>query len=292
MQLGEPLRLKFHDYQQKVKDGYLGKTAQFWLIYIETMRNQLQHRVSVQENDFELRLLSLESFIPLYFYYNMHNYARYASYYVQVLNCIDKHYPGLRAMFASTGISVQSEERYPLRTAIDKRGEQTLNNDAKTSGGVTQYASSLSLVQKWAMHRSDAADTRKDLREMTDLSDSNTIYKSLRPTQVLNSEFKVTKVVDVIENLYINPFGLDVDKEKLVNISSGTFFIRQHCRWSTESIKKKGKELADNFMENRIFGSNTKFHTSITKNDCKSFEFQEVVHCKKQKWCTSDRGSK
>ena len=107
MQLGEPLRLKFHDYQQKVKDGYLGKMAQFWLIYIKTLRNQLQHRVSVQENDFELRLLSLESFIPLYFYYNMHNYARYASYYVQVLNCIDKHYPGLSEMFASTGISVQ-----------------------------------------------------------------------------------------------------------------------------------------------------------------------------------------
>ena len=71
MQLGEPLRLKFHDHQQKVKDEYLGKTAQFWLIYIETMRNQLQHRVSVQVNDFELRLLSLGSFIPLYFYYNM-----------------------------------------------------------------------------------------------------------------------------------------------------------------------------------------------------------------------------
>ena len=79
-------------------------------------------------------------------------------------------------MFASTGISVQCRERYPLRTAIDMRGEQTLNKDAKTSGGVTQFASSSSSVQKWAMNRSDAAATRKALREMTGLSDSNTIY--------------------------------------------------------------------------------------------------------------------
>ena len=34
---------------------------------------------------------------------------------------------------------------------------------------------------------------RKALREMHDLSDSNTIYKSLRPKQVVNSVLRVTK---------------------------------------------------------------------------------------------------
>ena len=53
---GEPLWTKFQDYQRKVKDGHLGLTAKFWLIYIEMMRNQLQYRVSVQENNLELRL--------------------------------------------------------------------------------------------------------------------------------------------------------------------------------------------------------------------------------------------
>lgn len=54
------------------------------------------------------------------------------------------------------------------------------------------------------------------------LSESNTVYKSLRPKQVVNSELRVTKVTDVIENRYISPFDLDFYKDDLVNISFGT----------------------------------------------------------------------
>ena len=201
----------------------------------------------------------------------MHNYARYVSYYVQVLKNIEKNFPGMREMLESAGIRVQSQDRYPLRTAIDMRGEQTLNKDAKTSGGVTQFASSSSSVQKWAMNRSDAAETRKALREMTGLSDSDTIYKSLRPRQIINSEERVTTVMDVIENQYINPFGLDVDKDDLVNISSGTSLPHNIADEVVNQLEK-GKELADHFTENRLFDSKVKFHNAITKNDCKSFK--------------------
>ena len=151
----------------------------------------------------------------------MQNYARYASYYVQVLKCIDKTHPGLKDLLASSGLSVQSQNRYPLRTAIDMRGEQTLNRDAKTSGGITYFSSSSSSVQKWAMNRSDAAQSKGALRKMAGLSDPNTIYKSLRPLQILTAERKVSNVTNVIENDYINPFGLQIDKENLLNIGSG-----------------------------------------------------------------------
>ena len=81
------------------------------------MRNQIQYHTAVQEN--ELRLAFIESLIPFNFYYNMQNYTRYASFYARVLKCIDKMYPGLKEMLASTGINVQNQDRYPLRTAID-----------------------------------------------------------------------------------------------------------------------------------------------------------------------------
>ena len=55
------------------------------------------------------------------------------------------------------------------------------------------------------------------------LSESNTVYKSLRPKQVVNSELRVTKVTDIIENRYISPFDLDFYKDDLVNISFGTW---------------------------------------------------------------------
>ena len=72
------------------------------------------------------------------------------------------------------------------------------------------------------MSRSDAAKIRKALRERTGFLDSNAICKSLHPKQVINSELRVTKVMDIIENQYINPFDLDFNKDDLFNISSGT----------------------------------------------------------------------
>ena len=32
------------------------------------------------------------------------------------------------------GLSIQAQEQYPLATACDQRGEQTINRDAKTAG--------------------------------------------------------------------------------------------------------------------------------------------------------------
>ena len=66
------------------------------------------------------------------------------------------------------------------------------------------------------MNRSEAAQTQKALCKMTGSSDPKTIYKSLRPKQVANTVLRVNKSVNVVENQYINAFGLDVDKD--VNI--------------------------------------------------------------------------
>ena len=57
---GESLYEQYKAYQDRVRKGYLGKTAQFWLIYMDAMRNQSQYHTSVQENNFELGLASIE----------------------------------------------------------------------------------------------------------------------------------------------------------------------------------------------------------------------------------------
>ena len=67
-----------------------------------------------------------------YFALDMQNYARYGSYYVEMLNHIDGIYPGLQKVLSSNGLSVQAQSNYPLRTAIDQRGEPTINCAAKT----------------------------------------------------------------------------------------------------------------------------------------------------------------
>ena len=43
----------------------------------------------------------------------------------------ESYFPGLKV-----NLSVQAQGQYYLRTAVDQRGEQTLNKDVKTVGGI------------------------------------------------------------------------------------------------------------------------------------------------------------
>ena len=147
---------------------------------------QLQHQghIAVQDNDFSIRL-TIKHLFPYYFYFNLQNYDRYVSYYVETLQNIENIYPELKSILMSTGLSVQAQDRYPLKTSIDQRGEQTINHDAKTSGGIGSFANSFSSILKWCLNRSDAAKAVGALYEMTELESSSTLHKELRPTQII-----------------------------------------------------------------------------------------------------------
>ena len=80
-------------------------------------------------------------------------YHRYGTYYAGIRDNIDQLYPGLKQLLNKQGVSIQSQDRYPLRTAIDQRGEQTINRDAKTAGGLTMIANDDNYVLKWTLNR-------------------------------------------------------------------------------------------------------------------------------------------
>ena len=72
--------------------GYLGKTAQFWLMYSNITSIQHILHTAVQLSDFGLHLESVKQSLQMCFSYNMQNYARYVSYYVEILSSLEKSY--------------------------------------------------------------------------------------------------------------------------------------------------------------------------------------------------------
>ena len=98
------------------------------------MRNQHRIHLAVQENNFDLRWVAWKNWLPLYFATNQCNYARYGSYYVEVLANIKTVCPGLKQLLKKSGLLVQVQEMYPSRVTFDQRREQTINRDAKTKG--------------------------------------------------------------------------------------------------------------------------------------------------------------
>ena len=128
--------MQYEKFKTKIRNGELGKTTQFQLIYLDLMKVQQLTHTAVQENDSNMRVLAWEKMLPFYFYFNKMNYARYSNYYPQHLTHIEKLNPGRKELLMAKGLSVQAQKVHPVRTAIYQRGEQTINKDAKTTGNI------------------------------------------------------------------------------------------------------------------------------------------------------------
>ena len=74
---------------------------------------------------------------------NMLNYARYGSYYLHQMKNKEVIYLGLNVT-----VSMQGQNWYNIRTPIDHRVEQTLNKQAKTVGGVKNFAPNTNVIAK------------------------------------------------------------------------------------------------------------------------------------------------
>ena len=64
---------------------------------------------------------------------------------------------------------MQGQEKYLCRTAIDQRGEQTINRDAKTSGGIKYFASDPNAILKWTLNRSAQAKNTEALYDLANI---------------------------------------------------------------------------------------------------------------------------
>ena len=85
------------------------------------------HRSSSNSSQQSSRKHSWKTFLPLHFAFNNINYTHYGLYYTYILVNIEQFYPSLKELISKEGLSVQGQEKYPLRTATDQRGEKTIN---------------------------------------------------------------------------------------------------------------------------------------------------------------------
>jgi len=72
-----PFFERYESFRESARKGSIGKTAQYWLVYLDLMRYQIMAHTSVQENDFPSLMYCWKAFIPMYFMLNKLHYARY-----------------------------------------------------------------------------------------------------------------------------------------------------------------------------------------------------------------------
>ena len=102
------------------------------------MEAEVMEHNGVQEHNIDIMIRAWQTFLSMYFAFNKVNYAHYGSYYTYIMVNVQQFYPGLKEFTSKRKTFWFKDKR-----AIDQRGEQTINQDAKASGKIIFIVRSL-----------------------------------------------------------------------------------------------------------------------------------------------------
>ena len=152
----------------------------------------------------------------------------------------------------------------------------------KLIGGINSFASSNIAVTKWCLNRADQAKNTSALKQLAEIEKITEVSKSLGPSQIMSSEKKVQKVMEVLLDEYINPFGMDLDKVKLVNLSSGAPVddadddapVDDSVAEILVNVYDNGNIQAKFFRKERLVNNKSLFHNPVKR--CRFVDFKET----------------
>ena len=262
---------QYNELAQKCLNGELGKTPQYWMIYMKMIdRIQTLHH-SVSANSYDLRRLIWRQSLPFCFATNRVHYSRYGTYYVQSLDHLDSTHPGAKEEVAEMGLSVR-RNTLGIGQAVDMAGEQSYMKNAKTAGGITQFASKETTVAKWVMNRPFQARFVESLVEISGLTrTTSSSRKCLRPSQILKSNKMVENITHCLKTQFLNPFNDKIQKGKLYNLVSGCP-VNDDIAESLLNLEKSGKDAMKSFEERLTTETPAKlFFDRLKRNKFKSW---------------------
>ena len=70
-------------------------------------------------------------------------------------------------------------------------------------------------VLKWCLNRPKQAKVKQELREFAGMRDQPSHYKPLRDIQIKRSEKCVGEVIEILEERFLNPLGVDLGQDKV-----------------------------------------------------------------------------
>ena len=114
------------------------------------------------------------------------------------------------------------------------------------------------------MNRSEQAKNTGALLNLTDMNNPGSIYKPLRPSQILKSEKFVSNIINVLKEEYVNPFDSNLCKELLVNLSSG-IAVAEDVAEEITSTDSSGKDDYQTSCKDRLESKKVNFHDPISR---------------------------
>lgn len=125
-------------------------------------------------------------------------------------------------------------------------------------------------ILKWIFNRSVQANNTSELLSMVDMKSPNELYKSLRTSMILKTEKMTERIVKVLNDEYVNPFGEELDKHVLYNLSSGAP-LPDSISEDILAIPDAGRTAFSAFVKERLVKKSVPFHEPITRSKAHLF---------------------
>ena len=138
-----------------------------------------------------------------------------------MLENLPKTHPGAKEELSEKGVSVK-RNRFGIGQSIDGAGKQTFMRSAKTIGGIENFTTQAGTYDKWVLSRPFQAKLVEALLENVGLDGKESYRKCLRKSEITKSEKRISNVVEVLTDTFMNPFSDEFDSDKLYNITSGS----------------------------------------------------------------------
>ncbi|CAH3137149.1 unnamed protein product, partial [Porites lobata] len=124
---------------------------------------------------------------------------------------LEETHPEAHEFLKSGGFSVQIGDQNPFgRVPVDQTCEETVDNDTQTAGGTKGFSLKAGAVSKYyIVSEFRSIFFLKQLRDMLNLSKSNSAHTDLQKTRIARDEADVKSLIAMLESNWINPFSAE-----------------------------------------------------------------------------------
>lgn len=209
-------------YMANTRQGNHGKTAQFYMIYIELIGYYINLSRSIRMGDFQMFKHIIPKMANLFFVVNQPNYAWYCVKYSDILNNVNTTNPGLEDDFDKGCFGVKRTDKPFSRIPIDLTLEQTINADAaKRLSGIAHFTNSIAARQRWTKSHSIRAALISHILDICGLRYLQDVTAELQSNRIKIYGKEVADFIEILKK-NCNPFDPTRQRKSV-----------QHCYFKT-----------------------------------------------------------
>ena len=197
-------------------------TFKYWCSFLQACDVLLHLIRADKEADFRLHLDAAMETVPYFILAGRVNYARYTPVYVSEMRQLETKQPEMLKFLDQGGFVVRRSSKSKFNSVpTDQALEQTINRDAKTTGGIIGFTRKKAALLRWLVTRHVTAQYSDGFHELCGRSSKGSSHEELGQTRQARDRSDVLSIKDYITDNCENPFDLDSVPNELVNISTG-----------------------------------------------------------------------